>query len=467
MTEYQLGNIPDVAPDDLSSIYNQLNLSYRLKNISASTRFELFKPWPGDNNDYLKPTQLKLAYNTKYISLEAGHMYSIFGRGLLLRNYEIPSSIFESRGYRVRHGFYKDLEGFSAKFKSKYINLKLLRGRTLTVDLPPTLKRDERRTDLVEGAEIDGTIKNQTLGIILMRHRNSGYRNDYLSTHYNGNINDLAIYGEIAKRIESFQNISSFSTNDSWAAYVGLNYTWKNLGFSIEYKDYHNFLIGNGVNEPPTLIKEHSWIVLNRSTHVPLVKDESGYQIELYYSLKNGDRVIFNHALSQNNIANSTFTFREYHIDYSSDIGEKVAIRTFVNYSKAPLVSETNRYAVGTLVDIVHGTRLNSSVDIEFQRIIRIGNSKVNNSVFSYTLSKNKAYSVTLLMEVTNDPFIISEEDSEAFYPSVTFGYHFSRKYKLALFAGKRRGGPACTSGVCYEVLDFKGAELRLTSRFL
>ena len=36
-----------------------------------------------------------------------------------------------------------------------------------------------------------------------------------------------------------------------------------------------------------------------------------------------------------------------------------------------------------------------------------------------------------------------------------------NRKNTIQLFAGKRRGGPACTSGICYEVLDFKGAEIK------
>jgi hypothetical protein len=36
----------------------------------------------------------------------------------------------------------------------------------------------------------------------------------------------------------------------------------------------------------------------------------------------------------------------------------------------------------------------------------------------------------------------------------------------ISMFAGKRRGGPACTSGICYEVLDFEGIEIRLKTIF-
>jgi hypothetical protein len=34
------------------------------------------------------------------------------------------------------------------------------------------------------------------------------------------------------------------------------------------------------------------------------------------------------------------------------------------------------------------------------------------------------------------------------------------------MFTGRRRGGPACNAGVCYEVLDFYGVEFRFTTRF-
>ena len=470
LSEYQFGNIPDVEPEDLNSFYNQLNVSYRYNNFSASTRLELFTSSLGNDQDYIKPNQFKVSYNSKYISLDAGHMYSTFGRGLLMRNYEIPASIFESKGYRVRHGFYKDMEGFSAKFKLEHLNIKVLRGRTLTVDLPPTITNSDRRTDLVEGAEIDATIKNQTIGLIFMHHENSGKDNNYVSAHYNGLFNNVAFYGELAKRVDSLSAINSFKTADTWGGYAGLNYTWANYGVSLEYKNYNKFLIGNGVNEPPTLVKEHPWSVLNRSTHVPLIDNEKGFQIELFYSFNNGNQMVLNHAQSKNHISGRTFTYREYHTEYSATINDKKQIRWFANYSKAPLLNETERFAIGQLLDLEHKKQFSSSITLEYQHIKRddgFSTSSVNNGVASYTLSRSNQYSASLLLEATNDQYLLSDNENWLFYPSVTFGYSFSRKYKLSAFIGQRRGGPACSSGVCYEVLDFKGAELRFTSRFL
>jgi hypothetical protein len=48
---------------------------------------------------------------------------------------------------------------------------------------------------------------------------------------------------------------------------------------------------------------------------------------------------------------------------------------------------------------------------------------------------------------------------------SGTVSAPLSDRHEIVLFAGQRRGGRACTAGTCYDVLSFKGVELRLTSR--
>ena len=87
-----------------------------------------------------------------------------------------------------------------------------------------------------------------------------------------------------------------------------------------------------------------------------------------------------------------------------------------------------------------------------------------------YNLAVNLGYSYTskfsagIITEFSNDPFIIDTKNK--LWVGLNGKYKLNNKNTLILFAGERRGGPACNSGVCYEVLDFEGVELRLTSRF-
>jgi len=66
--------------------------------------------------------------------------------------------------------------------------------------------------------------------------------------------------------------------------------------------------------------------------------------------------------------------------------------------------------------------------------------------------------------ELTNDSYIT--EDNHKVWLGANFKYQLNKQNSIQLFAGSRRGGPACNAGICYEVLDFKGVEIRLTSRF-
>lgn len=66
------------------------------------------------------------------------------------------------------------------------------------------------------------------------------------------------------------------------AFYGNLNYSMNKIGFSLEWKNYQNFLIASGINEPPALVREHSYLVLNRSTNVLLPDNESGVQFEFF-----------------------------------------------------------------------------------------------------------------------------------------------------------------------------------------
>ncbi len=467
LAEYQFGNIPGVEPGDQSSLYEQLNLKYRYKGLSLYTRVEFYTPSFGVDLDYLRLSQYRASYSTKVLNLEVGHLYNSFGRGLLMRNYEIPSSIYEDRGYRVRYGFYKDMHGLSAKYKSKHVNVKVMRGQILTVDLPPTLPENERRPDLVEGAEVEGNYEGHQLGLIFMRHHNTGKKSNYGSLFYSKSISSFGFYGELAKRVDSLESISSFASEQAYGAYLGFNYGSLLWGGSFELKKYNNFAIGNGVNDPPTLIKEHSSRLLNRNTHVPLIANESGYQLEIFANLNNGGTLTFNNALSWNELATNSYLFREFYLEYFTYLGDKNDLKIFADYSIDPLNNEPSRITGGVIWDIKHA-KLSSSINMEAQQIKRELSTleTIMNYLFSYTIAKARKFSLTAQIESSADPIVLEEGKTINIYPAGVVSYHFDKRNKLTVFAGKRRGGPACTSGVCYDVLDFEGIELRLNTRF-
>lgn len=475
--EYQLGNLPNLNPDYQSALYDQLNLALRFKEFGLDARVEQYYPSFGEDSDYTKLSQLTFQYKSDLLDVEIGNLYGSFGRGLLLRTYEIPGSIWETRGYRVRYGFYRDLLGASLKFNINNWEIKAIRGEVLDVTLPPTIGEDqERRPDLVEGFQTSYRFSNQSVGVVLIRHitedqadPNTSDPGKYLSLFYDGVVFDkLTVYGEVAKQLGNEVSIGNFTDEAAYGGYVGLSFYFLNFGGSVEYKDYHNFSLGTGMNDPPTLVKEHSYRTLNRSTHVPVLTDENGYQVEVYWSLENGSIVTFNTARSKNEIsADRVPVFQEYFLEYQFYPGDKSSAKLFVDYAKDPFVNEVNRYATGGYVDLQHN-KLSSTVELEWQYIQRETSvsNQFSNYYLAYTLSKASKYSVSAVTELTFDPVQIFDSKPYNLYPALITTYQPGNKTKLTLFCGKRRGGPACNSGVCYDVLDFKGLELRLNTRF-
>jgi hypothetical protein len=468
LVEYQLGNIPGEDPPGQSSLYDKLNLTYKYKNISVFSRVEQYYPTLEKDKQYTKLSQYKAQFATKKLTIEVGNIYTTLGRGLLLRNYEIPGSIYEARGYRVRYGFYKDLHGFSARYNTKHVGIKLIRGKVLTAELPPIIDIQERRADLIEGGEFNFRFKKQTAGLILMRHNLASLMNLYNSVFYNGKVKNFNIYAELAQRIDSVENVFNFSTKESFGAYLGISYTGSKIGFTLELKDYQNFIIGRGINDPPTLVKEHSSKLLNRSIHVPLINDEDGYQVEAWYMFPNLNTLTLNHSYARNYIADKKYQFKEFYLEYQFSVAGMHQMKAFLDYSEDPLKREVNRYSAGVLFDYYH-KKFTSTFSAESQYIIsESGNENTDffNYLVSYTLSKSGKFSITALLETTKDPSFLDEGKQIDIFPSLSFSYDIDKHNKLSVFAGKRRGGPACSSGVCNDVLDFKGLEMRLTTRF-
>ncbi len=229
-----------------------------------------------------------------------------------------------------------------------------------------------------------------------------------------------------------------------------------------EYKNYKNFLIGSGINEPPALIKEHSYKVLNRSTHVLQPINKTGYQLELFYTFRNLSKLTFNNSVAKNNFG-ETFVFQEYFIDYDFSISDKHDLKVFTDYASDPFKLEENRISAGMIADWKIFKSSTIRTEYEFQTFHRLDENYQNHILVLGYAFKSKLV-CNLVAEYSNASFIVSGDSKVWFGGNIK--YQINKTNTIQLFAGERRGGPACNAGVCYEVLDFKGLELRLTSRF-
>ena len=469
--ELQAGNVPNDAPPDLITHYNRMNLLYSYKNFTGSVRYEHFLH-PDQEKEYHKLTQYQLNYRDKGIELKAGHFNETLGNGILLRSYEIPGAVFEDQAYRVRQGFYRDLRGFSASYNHQYFRVKIVHGRSLLNVLPPTLEKKERRPDLSEALQLETRLLKQNIGIILLRNHNNGLKESFASLFLKGLLPGSLGYNlEFARQVND-PSLFRIESGSSYGLYGSLNYSLGNLGLSLEYKNYRNIFIGAGISDPPTLIREQNYRVLNRSIHVPELSDESGIQLEGFYSFGNGDLLTINYARTKNDL-NRIFIFHEYFLEYEMGFRDYDILRIFLDYSQDPLRLENHRYSGGFLLESLAFSELGLSLQAEYQYFERdvIQRQFIHNSVIIGSIYVPSSWSIAFNFESSTDPLQLAllpgpGERRIRLWPGISGTWQIDRANKLSFFAGKRRGGPACTSGICYEVLDFEGFELRLTTKF-
>lgn len=467
IAEYQLGNIPGVEPSNVNSIYDQLNLAYRINGFRGSVRLENYYSNDDERDQFTKLTQYTLSYRKKGLDFKLGNFYQTLGRGLLYRGYEIKSSIYEDQIYRVKQGFYRDLQGAFGGYSNKFFEVKAMHGKSLINQLPPT--DPNNRLDLVSAGEINARLLKQNLGFIYLNNKNESENSDYISTFLGGTIFDLFdYYGEFAHRVNASDSFLGFTADDSYGAYFSLGYSISGFGISFELKDYQNLFIGSGISDPPTLVKEHVYKLLNRSTHVPFYFDESGLQTEIFIVPSEDHLITINHSRSKNELGETVYNSAEYFADWQFTYKTQNQIKFFVDYSFDEVVSETARYATGIYYTRTLPKNWSFSVETEFQHLERTFSETemFQNMYGGLIVNYSTRFSAGLIWEFTNDNKYAdlantSEVETKQHYPGIILSYKPNRKNTIQLFAGKRRGGPACTSGVCYEVLDFRGLELR------
>ena len=461
LLETQFGRLPSDTVDVFPTIYDRAVIDYKYKKLKAGVTIEQFySPYAGRN--YFAIQQARLQYQSRTLEIKVGNFYETIGRGTLMRSFQVQGAILEDLSFRSRHYFHRDLLGGSVQFRKKNFSIKGLYGKPLNNLFPTNQSFEDRRPDDLAALYADYNVKNHIVGGGLMYLGNEFDDELFGMVNFSGGLSDvISYYGEFSSGIHQFSKENTVTKN-RYAAYINLNFSYEKLGISAEYKYYNNFLLGAGFNEPPALIKEHTYRTLNRSTHVMQPTNEQGYQFEAFYNVNEASILTLNHAIAINDFGRR-FIFQEYFAEYATLLRQKHDLQLFVDYAEDPLKGEKKRLSWGAYAEWKVKKQSGFKTEFEMQTFTR-ANEHVYNYILYLGYSYKSKFSSGVIAEASNDSFIIDSKNK--LWLGVNTKYKIHRSHTILLFAGQRRGGPACNAGVCYEVLDFEGVELRLTSRF-
>lgn len=458
LAEFQYGQIPSDT-SSFASIYDRLTLDYDVSDFRIGLTLEQF--WtPYSERNYIRPNQVRIQYKTDKWDVRLGNFYETLGRGTLMRTYQVPGAILEDVSYRSRNYFHRDFLGAFVKYQGETWSLKALAGQPLNNVFPPTRSYSERRPDSLAVVGGDYQLKSQKIEYNAMYVRNEQVSKWYSMLNASGKFASImSYYTELS--IDNQGGV--FGKDDEYGWYFNLNATVDKLSITTELKKYNNILIGEAVNEPPALIKQHTYRVLNRSTHVPIPINESGWQMEVAYSFEDGGVLTFNHARALNALG-IDFLYTEYFLEYSQLFYDKWDVKIFADFAQDDIKGEQNRTSFGFDMDYLLKERKSINVEYEYQTFERT-ETKATNMLMSLAFNHGSKITAAILTEYSNDDFVIEEGESYKLWLGTNLKYKPNYKNTFLFFGGTRRGGPACTSGVCYEILDFEGVELRYTRK--
>ena len=501
--EFQIGKSNDRLTSR-TGWYDQFNINYSANPFNFGFRLENYTSSENETA-YSSLSQRYIEIRKDAFRVRLGNFYSIFGNGISQRSFDLPGVILEELGSFSRYTPTRDLNGILLEYSFSSSQITLLRGTPVESTISPSsnfdlLSQNDRRSGIIEGGEIEFDFSD-FLGLgssylHLIPDKDNGIENEIFSFSLNLKSNFFSsihkitglyidIEGELSNRDRNILTDGiNASADNPHALYLALNMDYKSLSLSSEFKDYLSYNLG--VNDPPSLVKEHSYVLLNRDTHVLLHQDERGYQIEVSYFYSQFTTLTTNFSFARNNIFPYDTDFSERFFEFSHRFTDKLKGTFYFVNSKDEFNSITNKVTFGSLWDFNLTLNTSTTFDIALQEaerdfefyldkndvLRRLEMSKHRNLYMSLSFGKSGLYSAGFLTERSTDLLDTDRrstidiiETSARWWTSVNLSFEIGMKHQVRIFAGKRRGGPACTAGTCYELLPFEGLEINITSR--
>jgi hypothetical protein len=258
--------------------------------------------------------------------LRAGNFSEMFGRGLAL-------NLFENRGL----AYDTWMDGVKAQYRSDLFMITLLGG---TIDFRDSVTVARFEQYKIRGVNIElYPLRGLTIGSTFLEA--NGYIPQFVgSKRVSAEIPEFYAsfhFGSLAGFIgyaRKWSTVVNEGTHNGDGVSASLSYAGKGIGIVIDYKDYRFDIrdpFDRGAGERPTRMlpfqnppiaqKEHSYTLLTRALHQVDFNDETGIQVECFYSVSPSTMINLNASVANRHhyyeYNATTFLFTERKREYS------------------------------------------------------------------------------------------------------------------------------------------------------
>jgi len=410
-----------------------------------------------------------LAFRSSRLEVRAGNFYTTFGNGLVLRTLE-QRFVTLNRTDRA-FNLDRNLDGVRVRADLGPVRLTALSGAPGGTVLSATATggaEDIPSDDLLQGGDLTfAPVDGADLGVSYLRAELASPdrlwegREEEDLVSYRVRAGGEAFSGEFEYaeiRPGAAITAGSFFRGGS-ARYLRLEGGAGALGVSLEAKNYKGFG-GFPYNQPPTLVRTHESVLLNRATHVLLADDERGFQIEGFYAPGLFTSVTLNVAGADDARGSRGRRFREVFLSGRTEREDLGALRLDLDWSRDRVKFVENRRTVAVEAERFLAAGYSAVVDAEIQSVdSRFGDH--TDGLLQLALARAGRWTVSVTGEHTGAR---ASRKREWLFASLDL--RVSEHHDLTLGYGSRPAGLVCSGGFCFVSPEFDGAEFRLLSRF-
>ena len=377
--------------------------------------------------------------------LRAGHFFSTFGRGLVLRSYEDVDLEYDTV-----------LDGLLAEYSLGDVSLTALAGTT-TEDVAGSAYTDyvvsaaRASMPLTEWAEVAGSVaerastrKDEDVDlpdeIALFEDHVAGAELNVwtgpvtVGAEYVGREGENPATGE--GQIQGHAAYASGTFELPWGTLFG------------EVKDYEDF--GHYLVSPPTCVREHLWTLMNRATYEIDLDDEMGFLAEGSAPVGDAIYVVGGASEARNHEGDLRHWEAYGQLDWTA--GSSITMTLGAARSRAYVF--TGEGAVGKFTEHVTGGAsvvfgIADSQELELVLEGQKTDGADGESYEDYILSAAYYPGYDLTLITTAERTTVESDGRDSWFVAEVRKL-ISDDFEVSLSAGTERGGKKCTGGVCF-----------------
>lgn len=445
-----------------------------------------------------------IEYTKEELTLRAGNLTELYGRGLAV-------NLFENRGL----AYDTWMDGVKANYKVDGLKASLLYG---TIDFADSINFWRKENYTLTGGNIEyeatdffsaGLSYVDAAGKIPLPGQTHKFRAEVPEFYFTVDAAGIKWFFDWSQK---WTKLNNGETSAGSGIYSSLSFNAAGFGVLIDYKNYRydqrdpfqrdDFTRPTRMlpfQNPPIVIKEHSYLFLSRSIHEIDFNDEVGLQVELFYSLSEETYLNLNASLSSRhdmynyNPAGFNFTkenrngdflpstedeyspFWEYlfevehSFDYFTSVNVGFAQRSKVLYNDFTGLAGTHKIhstVIPFLLQHTFSRDYSAQVQYEFESVhdnFNTSQPEYANHFISLIGNFFSVLNANVRYEMTTNRHDLSKRKD---WFTVEAGYKIGYSHNISISYGRERGGQTCSNGVCRYILPFEGFKLTFLSTF-